>query len=168
MTVKKPPVAGAPICLDHTTVAEAEAARQTLQERSMYLLETFIKRADNEAAVTGEDLHEVRKRLYEQDQTELEDLAQKAKDTQTALAAATRIYTFRSLGYKAWRAMKNAHPSKSPEKAFDEDSIAATLLREASLDPKLSAEMVEEILTSPDWSEGEVRLLLDAAVRAQS
>lgn len=168
MPTKKHPLAGAPIVLDFEVLAECEAAKQNLDTQSQHLLETFTLRVDAEVVITGEDRQVVARRIYEEDKATLEALQAAFTDAQTRLGAATRVYQFRPLGYRAWRALQAAHPSKDPKSAFDEDSIAATLLREASFDPKLSAEMVEEILTSEDWSAGEVRLLLDAAVRAQS
>lgn len=168
MTIKKAPIQGAPICFDYDLLATAEAAQRTLDERSQELLRTFVDRCNVAAAMSEEDIKDVRARVREEDAEELEALKKAWQEAQDALAGVTRIYQFRSLGYKAWRALKAAHPSKDPELAFDEDSIAPTLLREASHDPKLTAEMVEEILSSPDWSEGEVRLLLRAAVGAQS
>lgn len=167
MTTKQPPVTGVPIVFDYTVLDAADTARQNLDERSQELLRTFVDRCNVEAALTQDPLEEVRERVRGEDEAELEALKKAWQDAQDALVEVTRVYQFRSLGYKAWRALKAAHPSKDPELAFDEDSIAPTLLREASHDPKLTAEMVEEILSSPDWSEGEVRLLLRAATGVQ-
>lgn len=165
---KAHPLTGAPIVLDFEALAECQAAQQNIERQSRHLLETFTLRVDAEVVVTGEDRQVVARRIHAEDASSLEELKAKFEAAQTRLAAATRVYQFRSLGFRAWRALKAAHPSKDPKLAFDEDSLAPTLLREASYDPKLSAEMVEEILTSPDWSEGQVALLLDAAYRAQS
>lgn len=165
---KQPQTSSIPIVTDPALVDAYTSARQELDDTAERLLRTFVDRAAMEAAVSGKDLLEERKRLRDADADLLTELNEKVEASQAALRAASTVYTFRSIGYKAWRAMKAAHKSTDPAYAFDQDSIAPTLLREASSDPKLSAEMVEEILTSPDWSEGEVELLLRAAVAAQS
>lgn len=165
---KQPRILGVPIVLDPLVLEQANVAKENLDNTSGELLSTFLSRRDQKAALEGIEPDEAAKALYAEDQAELERLKGELAAAQEALREATRIYQFRSLGYRAWRALKAAHPSKDKGLAFDEDSIAPTLLREASYDPKMSAEMVEEILTSPDWSEGEVHLLLRTAVGAQS
>lgn len=168
MTEKKPQTVTIPIVTDPDAVTALQQAKAALDGTSKSLLESFVDRAAQEASLTGEDVLDARKRLYDEDVATLENLKAAVKTAEEAVLAASETFTFRSIGYKAWRAMKAAHPSKKDGYAFDEDSIAASLLRDASHEPRLSAERVEEILTSPDWSEGEVHLLLQAAVAAQS
>lgn len=158
----------AAVVFDPLVLADLELAQRALEATEARLLTTFLGRAEVRAAANGVPLDQARREVFEEDRSTLAELAAECDVTRDRLADVTRVYRFRSLGFKAWRALRAAHPSRDPGLAFDEESIAPTLLREASLEPRLSAAMVEEILTSPDWSEGEVRLLLSAAVRAQS
>lgn len=168
MPTKTPRIVSVPIVLDPAAQEAAEQAKHTLDQEAARLLADFPKRVDLEQAVTGEDRQTVARRLYEQDKARLAQLEDEFAQAQEKLREATRFYSFRPLGWKAWRELKAKHPSKEPKYAFDVDAIAPTLLRLASHEPRLSAEQVEEILTSPDWSEGEVALLVNAAVGAQS
>lgn len=164
--MKKPRTITVPIVLDPSFEDAVARAKHELDTAARELLGTFNQRVHVEQTLRpGEDPQNVARDVYDQDQENLATLEAAMKAAQEALTEHCREFTFRSLGFRRWRAMKAEHPSKDKNFAFDIDSIAPALLREAS---DLSAVEVEEILTSPVWSEGEVTLLVNAAVTVQS
>ena len=166
MTTKTPRTVTVPIVLDPAAEKAVLDAKTTLSVTSQELLETFNRRVAVQATLAPES--DAAHAVYEEDEAKLAELSAALDAANEALEANVRRYSFRPLGWKAWRALKAAHPSKDKDYAFDVDSIAPQLLREASHEPKLSAADVEDIMTSPDWSEGEVILLINAAVTVQS
>lgn len=169
MTDKTPRTVTVPVVLDPDVEKAVLDARNALNTTTQELLETFIRRAAVRAAVDPDvDEHDAARAVYEEDEAKLAELSAALDAANTALAAVTRNYTFRPLGWKAWRALKKAHPSKDKDYEFDVDSIAPELLRHASHEPKLSAADVEDLLESPDFSEGEIILLLNGAIAVQS
>jgi len=146
-------------------------ARQRLESRAEELLNTAAKRIEV-AQVTAGDDPDARKAAADAvvaaDEAELEALAAASREADEALGATVQTYTFRPLGWKAWRALIAKHPPKDKTHRFDLDSIAPTILRLASYEPRLSAEQVEELLESDSFSEGEIDLLLNAAIAAQT
>lgn len=160
---KAPRTIEVPIVFDPAAEDAVARAKLALETRARELLETFVHRVGVQQTLTGDP--EVARQVYDEDQAELERLQAAVNAAQAALAEGCRVYTFRSLGFRRWRAMKAAHPSKNKDLAFDLDALTPELLREAS---DLTASEVEEILSSPEWSEGEVLLLVNAAVTVQS
>ena len=161
---KKPRTIEVPIVFDPAAEDAVARAKHAVEVRSRELLETFNQRVAVETALNPDEENTAH-RVYEEDQATLGELTEALKAAQEALAAHTRVYTFRSLGFRAWRALKSAHPSKNKDEVFDLDSITPALLREAG---QLTADQVEEILSDPKWSEGEVFLLVSGAVTVQS
>lgn len=169
MTDKKPRTIDVPICLDQDVETAARAAQHALEVTAQRLLETFRGRfAQAQALRPDEDAADVAQSVFDEDQATLAALEQEKDAAQEALRDACRVYRFQSIGWKAWRAMKAAHPSKDKDLIFDLDTLAPALLRDASLEPKLTAAAVEDILESGAWSEGEINLLLNAAITVQS
>lgn len=166
MSDKTPRTLTVPIVLDQDLENAVLAAKAELDQTAENLLSTFTRRVTVRAALEP-DIDAARA-VYADDEEKLAGLTAALDAANEALKAGVREYTFRPLGWKAWRALKAAHPSKDKDYAFDVDSIAPQLLREASFEPKLSAADVEDILTSDEWSEGEVILLINAAVTVQS
>ena len=160
---KSPRTIQVPIVFDPTAEDAVARAKLALETRAKELLETFVHRVAMQQTLTGDA--EAARQVYDEDQAELERLKAGVDAAQAALAEVCRVYEFRSLGFRRWRAMKADHPSKNKDLAFDLDALTPELLREAS---DLSAGEVEEILSSPEWSEGEVLLLVNAAVTVQS
>lgn len=166
MTTKTPRTVTVPIVLDPSAERAVLDAKNALSVTAQELLETFNRRVTVRAALDPEA--DAAHAVYEEDEAKLAELSATLDAANEALKANVREYSFRPLGWKAWRALKATHPSKDKDYAFDVDAIAPQLLREASHEPKLSAADVEDILTSPDWSEGDVILLINAAVTVQS
>lgn len=166
---KKPRTIEVPICLDQDVEQAALAARRDLDTTAQQLLETFNARVRVAQTLSPDDDAEtVARRIYDEDEARLADLKAAAEVAEADLRDACQTFTFQSIGFKAWRALKAAHPSKNKDLIFDVDALAPALLRDASVDPKLSAGQVEDLLNSPDWSEGEINLLIGAAVAVQS
>lgn len=166
MPTKTPRTVTVPIVLDPAAEKAVLDAKNALNVTAQELLETFSQRVAVRAALEPDA--DAARAVYDEDQEKLAELTAALDNAQAVLTASVREYAFRPLGWKAWRALKAAHPSKDKDYAFDVDSIAPTLLRDASHEPKLSAADVEDILTSDEWSEGEVILLINAAVTVQS
>ncbi|MBO9555611.1 hypothetical protein [Cellulomonas sp.] len=163
---KKPRTVSVPIVTDPAIEQAVLDAKRTLDARSQTLLETFNARVRQHQTMHPDA--DAPQAVYDADMAELADLEAAYTKAQAALNEHATVYSFRPLGFKAWRALKAAHPSKNKDELFDLDSIAAPLLRDASYEPRLSAAQVEDILTSDAWSEGEVSLLIGAAVTVQS
>lgn len=166
MSDKTPRSITVPIVLNPDLEKAVLDARSELDQTAENLLTTFTRRVAVQAALEPDI--DAAHAVYAEDEAKLAELTAVLDAANEALNSGVREYTFRPLGWAAWRALKAAHPSKDKDYAFDIDSIAPTLLREASLTPKLSAANVEDILTSDEWSEGEVILLINAAVTVQS
>jgi len=165
---KSPRIHKCPVVLDPDAADAVIDARSKLESKTEALLKTFIDRvAIAQARQPGDDPQAVAEALYQDDEADLAALRAEVDTAEKALTGATTWYTFRPLGWKAWRALKAAHSSKNKDEEFDVDSIAPTLLKEASLDPKLSAGDVEDILESDQWAESEVWMLISTAVAAQ-
>ena len=160
---KSPRTIQVPIVFDPAAEDAVARAKHALETSAQELLSTFTNRVAVRQTLTGAE--DSARQVYDEDQAELERLQGAVDAAQAALVEVCRVYEFRSLGFRRWRAMKAAHPSKNKDLAFDLDALVPELLREAS---DLTASEVEEILSSPEWSEGEVLLLVNAAVTVQS
>jgi hypothetical protein len=165
---KAPRLVTVPVILDPSLEGAVRSAESRLNDRAQQLLDSFHKRADRHAAVTGLGPEEAAQAITEQDEAELNGLRAVYEDASKALNDAVQAYSFRPLGWKAWRALKAAHPTKEKDRLFDVDSLIPELLHLASHEPKLSRGAVDDLLESPDWSEGEITLLVNGALAAQS
>ncbi|MCR6649703.1 MAG: hypothetical protein NVV70_16790 [Cellulomonas sp.] len=165
---KAPRLISVPVILDPSLEAAMFSAQSRLNDRAKQLLESFQARVQREQIVTGLDPVDVAQTVTEADEAELNDLRAEYEAAASAVTDAVQTYTFRPLGWKAWRALKKAHPSKDKTLQFDVDSITPDLLHLASHDPQLSKGQVEDLLESADWSEGEINMLVNGAVQAQS
>lgn len=166
---KKPRIIEIPIVMDPAAEDGVVRAKAALDQRARTLLETFPSRVAQQTLLHPEASPEqVAQDVVDADEADLDALKADLTAAQEALAAASQTFTFRAIGYRAWRALMAAHPSKNKDLRFDVDSIAAPLLRDASASPALSAVAVEELLSSPDWSAGEIDMLINAAITVQS
>ncbi len=166
MSDKTPRTLTVPIVLDPALEKAVLDAKAALNATTENLLSTFTRRVAVRAALEPDT--DAAHAVYADDEAQLADLTAALTAANEALTAGVREYAFRPIGWKAWRALKAAHPSKDKDYAFDVDSLAPQILRDASYEPKFSAADVEDILTSDEWSEGEVILLINAAVTVQS
>ena len=104
--------------------------------------------------------------------------------TETALKAVmetTREFKFRSLGRTTYRRLVAEHPPTDEDHtaariesgdmnaraSWNRETFFPALVQAASCGPQLTAAEVAEIFESPDWSDGEVALLVEGAVQAQ-
>lgn len=166
---KKPRIIEVPIVLDPSAEDDVVRAKATLDQTAKTLLESFPARVAQQVALHPDTPYEqVAQSVVDGDEKDLDELKDRVTAAQEVLAGVSKTYTFRSIGWKAWRALMAAHPSKDKNLRFDIDSIAAPLLRDAAYDPPLSAAAVDEILSSPEWSAGEIELLINAAIAVQS
>jgi len=166
---KTPRVVEVPICLDPSKEDALTRAKAALEQTAQTLLESFTARVLREQSLHPDlERHEAAQAVTDADEADLAVLKTAVQEANDDLVAACRVYRFGPLGWKAWRALMRAHPSKNKDEAFDVDTLAPTLLRDASLDPKLTAEMVDELLTDPSYSAGEINLLINSAIAAQS
>lgn len=167
--MKEPRTVKALIMTDPVLEAAVKDAQTELDRSAHTLLSTFPQRVSVEQAKRShEDPEVVAQAVYEDDQAALEALKGDLLAAQEALVPTIRTFTFRPIGWKAWRALTSAHPAKGKPGEWDVDAVAPVLLRDASHEPRLTATEVEDILSSPDWSAGEVHQLIEAAVAAQS
>lgn len=166
---KKPRIIEVPIVMDPSVEDDVVRAKATLDQTARTLLESFPARVAQQVALHPDTPYEqVAQSVVDADEADLDDLKDRVAKAQAALAEVSATYTFRAIGYKAWRALIAAHPAKDKNLRFDIESIAAPLLRDAAYDPPLSAAAVEDLLSSPAWSAGEIELLINAAIAVQS
>lgn len=166
---KKPRIIEIPIVMDPAAEDAVVRAKGALDQRARVLLETFPSRVAQQTVLHPDvPAEQVAQDVVDADEADLDALKTELVAAQEALAAVSKTFTFRAIGYRAWRALMAAHPSKNKDLRFDVDSIAAPLLRDASADPALSSFEVEELLSSPDWSAGEIDMLINAAITVQS
>lgn len=165
---KQPRIQKCPVVLDPDRADAALTARDQLNAQAESLLKSFPARVQAEILRRPhDDPQDVGDAVYQEDQAKLEALQAAVSTADESLNEYTTWYSFRPLGWKAWRALKKAHPSKNKDEEFDVDTLAPVLLKEASYEPKLSAGDVEDLLESDQWAESEIWMLITAAVTAQ-
>jgi len=118
--------------------------------------------------------------VVEADVAELRVLSEVVEAAQVALSEVTEVFTFRSLGRKAWRELVAKHPPTAEDTEawatvggqgdapWATDGLRRDLLHLASESPVLSTADVSAIVDGDGWSEPEVDLLFSAAILAQS
>lgn len=109
------------------------------------------------------------------------DVAGKAEAALQAVVDTTRTFKFRSLGRTTYRALVAAHPPTDADHtaarvesgdmnaraSWNRETFFPALVHAASVGPQLTEAEVTEIFESPDWSDGEVDLLVQGAIKAQ-
>ncbi|WP_137991269.1 hypothetical protein [Streptomyces vilmorinianum] len=70
-------------------------------------------------------------------------------------------FTFRALGAKRWSDLVAQHPGKTPEEAWDADTLAPALVAASAVDPAMTAEDVEALFES--LNVGQRQQLIEAA-----
>ena len=109
------------------------------------------------------------------------DVAGKAEAALQAVVDTTRTFKFRSLGRSTYRALVAAHPPTDDDHtaarvesgdmnkraSWNRATFFPALVHAASVGPQLTESEVAEIFESPDWSDGEVDLLVQGAIKAQ-
>lgn len=165
---KKPRLIEVPICLDATLEDTVAAAKIALDHTAHQLLESFTARVRQQQALhSGIPADDVAAQVAAADEADLEALKAQVDHANQALTDGCQVYSFRPLGWKAWKALKAAYPSKDKDLLFDVDAMTPTILRDASHEPKMSAAVVEDMLNDPAWSAGEIEMLVNAAIRVQ-
>ena len=109
------------------------------------------------------------------------DVAGKAEAALQAVVDTTRTFKFRSLGRTTYRALVAAHPPTDADHtaarvesgdmnaraSWNRETFFPALVHAASVGPQLTEAEVTEIFESPDWSDGEVDLLVQGAIKVQ-
>lgn len=113
------------------------------------------------------------------DAAELAPLRQAVEDAKAALEPARQRWVFRSLGRARWKHLVQAHPATEEDQAaWDADggqgkapysfaAIARALLKEATVEPAVTAEQVDEMFDGDAWSDPELDQLWATALSAQ-
>ena len=116
-----------------------------------------------------------------EDETVEKDLLSKAEAALQAVVDTTRTFKFRSLGRTTYRKIIAAHPPTDTDHtaarvesgdmnaraSWNRETFFPALVHAASVGPQLTEAEVTEIFESPDWSDGEVDLLGQGAIKAQ-
>ena len=116
-----------------------------------------------------------------EDEAVEKDLLSKAEAALQAVVDTTRTFKFRSLGRTTYRALIAAHPPTDADHtaarvesgdmnaraSWNRETLFPALVHAASCGPQLTESEVVEIFESPDWSDGEVDLLVQGAIKAQ-
>ena len=116
-----------------------------------------------------------------EDEAVEKDLLSKAEAALQAVVDTTRTIKFRSLGRTTYRALIAAHPPTDADHtaarvesgdmnaraSWNRETFFPALVHAASVGPQLTEAEVTEIFESPDWSDGEVDLLVQGAIKAQ-
>ena len=109
------------------------------------------------------------------------EVAGRAEAALQAVIDTTRTFKFRSLGRTTYRALIAAHPPTDADHtaarvesgdmnaraSWNRETFFPALVHAASVGPQLTETEVAEIFESPDWSDGEVDLLVQGAIKAQ-
>lgn len=109
------------------------------------------------------------------------DLMGKAEAALKAVIDTTRTFQFRSLGRTTYRKLIAAHPPTDADHtaarvesgdmnaraSWNRETFFPALIQASSVGPQLTEAEVAEIFESPDWSDGEVDLLVKGAIQAQ-
>lgn len=151
------------------------------------LIRTFPQRVAARLAERGIDPldQEAREPVAAEIKAEDEDLekevAGRAEAALQAVVDTTRTFKFRSLGRTTYRKLIAAHPPTDADHtaarvesgdmnaraSWNRETFFPALVHAASVGPQLTEAEVVEIFESPDWSDGEVDLLVQGAIKAQ-
>lgn len=142
---------------------------------TMRLAEQGMDPLDQEArARVGAD-------LKAEDEATAGELIAAAEAALKAVTETTREFKFRSIGRTTYRRLVAEHPPTDEDHtaarieagdmnaraSWNRETFFPALVQTASCGPQMSAAEVKEIFESPDWSDGEVALLVEGAVKAQ-
>ncbi|CBG73141.1 hypothetical protein SCAB_61201 [Streptomyces scabiei 87.22] len=89
------------------------------------------------------------------------EIAEKIKDARERMAAAEVPFTFRALGAKAWSDLVAEHPGKTPEEAWDDETLAPALVAACAIDPVMTPEDVDALFETLNL--GQRQELINAA-----
>ena len=151
------------------------------------LIRTYPQRAAARLAERGIDPldQEARELVAAEIKAKDEDLekevAGRAESALQAVLDTTRTFKFRSLGRTTYRKLIAAHPPTDADHtaarvesgdmnaraSWNRETFFPALVQAASCGPQLTGAEVTEIFESPDWSDGEVDLLVQGAIKAQ-
>ena len=96
---------------------------------------------------------------------QLGELVEKARDTEVT-------FIFQAIGRVAWDKMVTDYPPTDEDKELEKDAawdlnrFPPAIIQAACIDPKMTAEEVQEIWDSTDWSQTELTKLFAAAWQA--
>ena len=163
---------------------EAQAAMVAVVSEQ---IESYPRRLTMRLAERGLDPldQEARERvgadLKAEDEATAAELITATEAALKAVTETTREFKFRSLGRTSYRRLVAEHPPTDDDHtaariesgdmnaraSWNRETFFPALVQAASCGPQMSVAEVAEIFESPDWSDGEVALLVEGAVKAQ-
>ena len=127
------------------------------------------------------DPDKIRAAVDAADAAELAPLEKAATTALDAMDAATRWFTSRSLGNKAYRALREAHPAREQDHEFmanqesegsrapwNLDTFPRAIVQASSCDPALTDEEITDIFDGTAWNDVEINTLVVYAQLAQT
>ena len=97
-------------------------------------------------------------------------MAEALKELEQRIEDKTRIYRFRPLTPRRWRALKAEHPPKKQHRDmgldFDAETFPPAAIAACSVDPKLTVSEAQEIEDDPSFSSGDFDLLWQGVLNA--
>lgn len=117
--------------------------------------------------------------VQQADEAELEPLRESVRAAKEALEPARQRWVFKSLGRTKWKRLVEAHPPTEQDQAeWEADGgtgkapyafapIARALIKDATIEPAVTAEQVDDMFDGDDWSDPELNQLWTAALTAQ-
>lgn len=105
----------------------------------------------------------------------LDDLLAQMETMRERVAEASITFTFRSIGRKPWDDLVGEHPPTKDQvdKAkreglgvpnVNQDSFPVAAIAASVVEPTLTVDDVKDMWDSPDWSDGELTILYQAAL----
>jgi hypothetical protein len=172
------------IYLDDSTVDAVDAASRDLTAARERLDASRPRRLAEARAIADAadvvDPQAIRDQVDAADAAELAPLEQAATDALDAMDAATKWFTFRSLGRAPFRELLAKHPAREEDhdavsaqaegsKApYNMDTFPPALIQASCVDPILSDEDIAAIFDGDAWNDVEVNALVVHAQLAQA
>ncbi|MER7517775.1 hypothetical protein [Streptomyces sp. NPDC126499] len=88
-------------------------------------------------------------------------IAERMAELQEQMKDAEVEFTFRALGAKAWSDLVAEHPGKTPDEAWDAETLAPALVSACAVDPAMTPAEVDELFEA--LNVGQRQQLIDAA-----
>ncbi len=89
------------------------------------------------------------------------EIAERIKDARERMQAAEVPFTFRALGDKAWSDLVAEHPGKTPDEAWDDETLAPALVAACAIDPVMTPKDVDALFETLNL--GQRQELINAA-----
>jgi hypothetical protein len=172
------------IYLDDSTVEAVDAAERDLTAARERLDASRPRRLAEARAIADAadvvDPHAIRDQVDGADAAVLAPFEQEATDALDALDAATRWFTFRSLGRTPFRELLAKHPPRDEDHEaaatvgegsrapWNLDTFPEALVQTSCVDPVLTDDQIADIFHGENWNDVEINALFVHAQLAQS